>query len=201
MKLLLIILFRLNGEKPIKLAQASDLTAFNYFTRGSIAEHLHFGTRTVIQRTPAGSRQTVELKKDLGFVCHAYNRQDTLSGCVVADEEYPQRVAFTVLNRVMEQFEKLSEGKWKNIDVDQPLEPEFMIETMKEWQNPNSADKLTKIQKNLDEIKDVMHKNIEEVLKRGETLDTLMDKSDDLSSSSKIFYKKAKDQNRCCKAF
>ena len=118
---------------------------------------------------------------------------------MVADEEYPQRVAFTVLNRVMEQFEKLSEGKWKNIDVDQPLEPEFMIETMKEWQNPNSADKLTKIQKNLDEIKDVMHKNIEEVLKRGETLDTLMDKSDDLSSSSKLFYKKAKDQNRCCK--
>jgi len=147
MKLLMIILFRSNGEKPIKLAQAADLTAFNYFTRSSIAEHLHFGTRTVIQRTPAGSRQTVELKKDLGFVCHAYNRQDTLSGCVVADEEYPQRVAFTVLNRVMEQFEKLSEGKWKNIDVDQPLEPEFMIETLKEWQNPNSADKLTKIQK------------------------------------------------------
>lgn len=99
----------------------------------------------------------------------------------------------------MDQFEKLSEGKWKNIDVDQGLEPEFLAETMKEWQDPNSADKLTKIQKNLDEIKDVMHKNIEEILKRGETLDSLMDKSQDLSASSKMFYHKAKDQNKCCK--
>lgn len=61
------------------------------------------------------------------------------------------------------------------------------------------ADKLLKIQKNLDDIKDIMHKNIDEVLKRGENLDSLMEKSEDLSATSVQFYKKAKSTNACCK--
>lgn len=36
-------------------------------------------------------------------------------------------------------------------------------ELLKEYQNPEKADKMLKLQKNLDEIKDIMHKNIEEV--------------------------------------
>ena len=46
-----------------------------------------------------------------------------------------------------------------------------------------------------------MHKNIEEVLNRGETLDALMDKSEDLSATSLTFYKQSKKQNQCCKAY
>lgn len=46
-----------------------------------------------------------------------------------------------------------------------------------------------------------MSKNIEEVLKRGETLDSLMEKSTDLSATSLQFYKKAKKTNQCCKAY
>lgn len=65
------------------------------------------------------------------------------------------------------------------------------------YQNPAEADKLIKIQKGLDEVKDIMHKNIEEVLNRGETLDALMDKSEDLSATSLTFYKQSKKQNQC----
>jgi len=57
-----------------------------------------------------------------------------------------------------------------------------------------SADKLLKIQNTLDDIKEIMYKNIEEVLKRGDKLDDLVDKSTRLSDSSKIFYKTAKKQ-------
>ena len=38
-------------------------------------------------------------------------------------------------------------------------------------------------------------------LNRGETLDALMDKSEDLSATSLTFYKQAKKQNQCCKAY
>jgi synaptobrevin family protein YKT6 len=122
-----------------------------------------------------------------------------MSGCVVTDTEYPVRVAYSLLNKCMAGFEKLYEEKWQKIDTDQTLEPEFMATEMKEYANPSESDKITKIQKNLDDIKDIMSKNIDEVLKRGETLDSLMEKSEDLSASSKIFYKKAKDTNACCK--
>ena len=46
-----------------------------------------------------------------------------------------------------------------------------------------------KIQKELDETKIVLHKTIESVLERGEKIDTLVAKSNDLSGASKQFYK------------
>jgi synaptobrevin family protein YKT6 len=47
---------------------------------------------------------------------------------------------------------------------------------------------MTKIQKELDETKIVLHKTIESVLERGEKIDSLVAKSDNLSFQSKAFY-------------
>ena len=98
----------------------------------------------------------------------------------------------------MADFEKVA-ANWQEIQDDQSLTPEFMQKDLAKYQDPHEADKLSKIQKDLDDIKDVMHKNIEEVLQRGENLDSLMDKSEDLSATSVQFYRKAKAQNACCK--
>ena len=45
-----------------------------------------------------------------------------------------------------------------------------------------------KIQKELDETKIVLYKTIESVLERGEKIDSLVEKSNDLSSQSRMFY-------------
>lgn len=45
-----------------------------------------------------------------------------------------------------------------------------------------------KIQQELDETKIVLHKTIESVLERGEKLDSLVEKSNNLSGASKSFY-------------
>ena len=66
-------------------------------------------------------------------------------------------------------------------------------------QDPQQADKLTKIQRDLDETKVVLHETIESMLQRGEKLETLVDKSSDLSMASQMFYKQAKKNNQCCK--
>ena len=34
------------------------------------------------------------------YICHVYVRQDGLSGVVMADGEYPQRVAHSLINKV-----------------------------------------------------------------------------------------------------
>jgi synaptobrevin family protein YKT6 len=65
-------------------------------------------------------------------------------------------------------------------------------------QDPVQADKLTKIQQDLDETKIILHKTIESVLDRGEKLDQLVDKSNDLSLASQMFYKQARKTNSCC---
>ena len=33
-------------------------------------------------------------------MCHVYVRRDNLSGVVISDHEYPQRVGFTLINKV-----------------------------------------------------------------------------------------------------
>lgn len=60
---------------------------------------------------------------------------------------------------------------------------------MRNVQDPHQADKLTKIQSDLDETKVVLHRTIESMLERGEKLDTLVGKSEDLSMASQMFYK------------
>ena len=57
---------------------------------------------------------------------------------------------------------------------------------------------ISAVQRELDETKIVLHQTIESVLQRGEKLDTLVAKSDELSGMSKGFYKQAKQQNSCC---
>ena len=66
-------------------------------------------------------------------------------------------------------------------------------------QDPAQADKLTKIQRDLDDTKVVLHKTIESMLERGEKLEALVDKSSDLSMASQMFYKQARKSNSCCK--
>jgi hypothetical protein len=51
-----------------------------------------------------------------------------------------------------------------------------------------------KVQAELDETKIILHKTIESVLERGEKLDNLVERSDQLSAQSRLFYKTAKKQ-------
>jgi len=203
MRLLCATIFRHTGSEtaPVRLAKASDLALFSYWTRDKIGEHLNFASRTVCQRTDVGQRQTIEEKGDNPFLVHVYVRSDGLSGTVVADKEYPVRVAFSFLNKMLSDFEKKAGEGWKLIDTDQDGSQAFLQTLLNEFQDPKSADKLLKIQDTLDDIKDVMHKNIIEILKRGDTIEKLVDKSKDLSDSSKIFYKSAKKTNACCKSW
>jgi synaptobrevin family protein YKT6 len=61
-------------------------------------------------------------------------------------------------------------------------------EYITKYQDPQAADSIMKIQKELDETKILMKKTIESVLERGEKIDSLVQKSDGLSAQSKMFY-------------
>ena len=67
-----------------------------------------------------------------------------------------------------------------------------------EYQDPAKVDKITKLDKQLGETKDILYRTIDAVLARGEKLDDLVEKSSKLSDQSKGFYKTAKKTNSCC---
>jgi synaptobrevin family protein YKT6 len=71
------------------------------------------------------------------------------------------------------------------------------VKVCKSYEDPRKSDNILKIQNQLDETKDVMIQNIESILARGETIQELVDKTDDLEMSSKVFFQNADKLNSC----
>lgn len=132
------------------------------------------------------------------YLCHVYVRADNLAGVLIADHDYPGRVAHTLLTKVLDDFTvKVSKDQWQTgteSSIDFNLLPTYLAK----YQDPREADALTKIQGDLDETKIILRNTIESVLERGEKLDDLVNKSEELSLQSKAFYKTAKKTNSCC---
>ncbi|XP_062207564.1 VAMP-like protein YKT61 isoform X1 [Phragmites australis] len=183
-----------SGSEAVVLANATDVSHFGYFQRSAAREFIVFVARTVAQRTQPGQRQSVQHEE---YKVHSYNRNGL---CVVAfmDDHYPVRSAFSVLNKVLDEYQKAFGDSWKSASADATQQWPFLTNALTQFQDPAEADKLTKIQRDLDETKIILHKTIENVLARGERLDSLVEKSSDLSAASQMFYKQAKKTNQCC---
>lgn len=96
-----------------------------------------------------------------------------------------------------EVIERLGE-RWRSVEADSAEADDLVAAALAKYQDPAAADKLLKIQRELDETKIVLHKTIDSVLARGEKLDNLVEKSSDLSMASQLFYKQARKSNSCC---
>jgi synaptobrevin homolog YKT6 len=127
---------------------------------------------------------------------HVYVRHDGLAGTVTADMDYPPRVAFVLLMNMMEQYGE--QVQWQGELREDAVQFAPLNQAIIDYQDPAKADKITKIQKDLDDTTNVLHKTIESVLERGVKLDDLVDRSDSLSRQSKMFYKQARKTNSCC---
>eukprot|EP00573_Skeletonema_grethae_P002991 CAMPEP_0201688104 /NCGR_PEP_ID=MMETSP0578-20130828/1867_1 /ASSEMBLY_ACC=CAM_ASM_000663 /TAXON_ID=267565 /ORGANISM="Skeletonema grethea, Strain CCMP 1804" /LENGTH=180 /DNA_ID=CAMNT_0048172303 /DNA_START=175 /DNA_END=717 /DNA_ORIENTATION=+ len=176
---------------------ACDLTSYGFFQRQGVKEMLTFFSKTFTKRTEPGQRQSISHES---YVVHCYVRSDGLAGSVTTDAEYPPRVAFVLLTQLLDEFlSTTGTTSWKSMA---PLTESTSFPPLEDYivkyQDPASADKVTKIQNDLEETTQILHKTIDSVLERGVKLDSLVEKSDDLSRQSKMFYKQAKKTNSCC---
>jgi len=186
-------------EGPVNLNSVSDLAYISYFQRGSVLEMFNFFARTFANNSQlaVGARTSV---KQQGYLCHLYVSPIGVTAVAFADEDYPARVAFGYLAKVCEDFAQATGGQLPTSLEDNCLSA-FSTKhaaLLKQFQDPGQADQLTKIMHELEQTKMVLHETIEAALERGQKIDALVDKSNDLSGSSKMFYKTAKKQNQCC---
>lgn len=131
-------------------------------------------------------------------MCHVYVRGDSLGAVLIADHEYPQRVAHTLITKVLDDFTaKVPSALWSGA-TEHSIDFPTLAAYLAKYQDPREGDALTKIQDDLDETKIILKNTIEAVLERGEKLDDLVEKSAQLSYQSKTFYKTAKKTNSCC---
>lgn len=180
-KLFFIGVFKKTDEDAALISSASDLSTFGFFQRSSADDFLKFTSKMVVSRMDVGVRTSI---KEKDYFCHAFVRTDNTAVVVVSDEDYPPRVAHTLTLKILEEF------------------PQCKLEGyLKKFQDPREADSMMRLQAELDETKIILHSTIANLLKRGEKLDDLVAKSEDLSSQSKLFYKTAKKTTRCCEIF
>ena len=59
------------GKASTPLSTASDLSSFPFYQRGSVAEFVAFFSKTIVERTPQGQRQSVQ---ENVYTAHVYNR-------------------------------------------------------------------------------------------------------------------------------
>ena len=84
------------------------------------------------------------------------------------------------------------------ITSDTDVKYDYIANEIEDWQDPSKKDNLMKLQNELNDVTDIMRQNLNELLKREENLESLMQKSNDLSATSVNFYKQAKKTNSCC---
>nr|XP_045017201.1 synaptobrevin homolog YKT6-like [Jaculus jaculus] len=181
--------------RAVLLKAAYDMSSFSFFQRPSVREFMAFTSQPIVERSAKGSRASVKQQE---YLCHVYVRNGSLAGVVIVDSEYPSRVAFTLLEKVLEEFSEQVDR------IDWPLGSPATIQYtaldgyLSRYQNPRDADPMSKVQAELDETKIILHNTMESLLERGEKLDDLVSKSEVLGTQSEAFYKTARKQHSCC---
>ena len=193
MKILSLSIWKKEGEKAEELMSIHEVAEFGYFQRTTVADFLKFTSQFMAERTAPGERKSV---KEREYICHSLTKSDKIGGVLICDEEYPQRVAFSFILKILDDFVKHHpRASWNAAPFKEipEIRQQFVL-----YQDPKKADSLTQIQGDLDETKVILYNTIEQVLERGEKLDDIVAKSENLSLTSKQFYKTAKSTNSCC---
>ncbi|KAL6456448.1 hypothetical protein MHYP_G00349920 [Metynnis hypsauchen] len=175
---------------------AYELSSFGFFQKSSIQEFMTFTCGLIVERSGFGTRASVSEKE---YMCHMQIRDDGLSAVVIADSEYPQRICFSLLDKVLDEFSRQVDDRQWPTGTPETIRFTALEEYLNKYQNPREADALTRVQAEVDETKIILHRTMESLLDRGEKLDDLVQKSEELGQTSKAFYKTARKQNRCCK--
>jgi len=158
---------------------------------------LNFSGRLLAERADVG-KNSYEKGEYYNYIS---KRTSGLSFILVTDKEYPPRVAFTLLHKISMDFENaFSKEEWQKerYDTDGQLKWDDLKMMLDKYQDPHEADDLMKIKQDLAETKEIVHQALEKVMERGEKMENLVSRSNDLSYASKLLFTTSADENSCC---
>ena len=184
----ILCIIRFDKNLDIK-ASHYNLSDFGFFYKEPVKEFLIFGCKEICRRLNDERLIIVDLNSDEYRDKMASLRLDRAQCnismlenekiCIVTREPFPLRV----LNNMIEEI------TLGNYELDYVANNYDKVE---------EVDKITQINNDLEETKQVLITSIEKMLERGEKIEDLVEKSEYLSNSSKTFAIKAKKLNRCC---
>ncbi|KAG9289819.1 hypothetical protein G9A89_015399 [Geosiphon pyriformis] len=127
-----------------------------------------------------------------------YIIQNGVCYMTISDRSYPRQLAFSYLDELAKEFytnygneiEKKNLRPYAFVKFDT-----FMQKTKKVYQNTRTQTNLDRLNVELNEVANIMTKNLENVLWRGEGLEKMSSLSDQLRYESQKYKKSARDLN------
>ncbi|CAH2038912.1 unnamed protein product [Thlaspi arvense] len=169
---------------------------YSFVARGTVilAEYKEFkGNFTSVaaqclQKLPSSNNK-------LTYNCdgHTFNylAENGFTYCVVVVESAGRQIPMAFLERVKEDFSKRYGGGKASTAKANSLNKEFGSKLKEHMQfcvdHPEEISKLAKVKAQVTEVKGVMMENIEKVLDRGEKIELLVDKTENLRSQAQDF--------------
>ncbi|RAL41979.1 hypothetical protein DM860_016354 [Cuscuta australis] len=150
-----------------------------------------------LQKLPASSNRFTYNCDDHTF---NYLVENSFTYCVVAAESAGRQIPIAFLERVKDDFyKKYGKGKGATAGANS-LKKEYgpkLKEHMRYCaEHPEEMSKIAKVKAQVNEVKGVMMGNIEKVLDRGEKIELLVDKTDNLRSQAQDFRKQGTKMKR-----
>uniref|UniRef100_A0A671L2Z8 Vesicle-associated membrane protein 7 n=1 Tax=Sinocyclocheilus anshuiensis TaxID=1608454 RepID=A0A671L2Z8_9TELE len=118
------------------------------------------------------------------YICH-----ERIVYLCITDDEFERSRAFGFLNEVKKRFQT-TYGSRAQTALPYAMNSEFsstLAAQMKHHSDPKGSDRLTETQMHVDDLKGIMVRNIDLVAQRGERLELLIDKTENLMDSSVTF--------------
>lgn len=116
----------------------------------------------------------------------------------ITDDDFQRSRAFLFLNEIKRRFQ-VAFGTGALNALAYAMNTEFsrvLANEMKHYSESKDIDTISKVHGELDELKDIMVRNIDNIAMRGERLELLVNKTENLSSNSMAFRKTSRNLAR-----
>jgi len=142
----------------------------------------------VISKIPYGDGK---MTYSHGNFLYHYIQEDNLIYLCITEEGFGQADSFQFLAKIQQRFKKRFAVRAQTATA-YSLNTEFSLVIREEMDKCNkptnqNLDKISTMQDDVNQVKDIMVKNIDELVERGEKLDLLVDKTDNLSATAVTF--------------
>lgn len=157
-----------------------SLENFSIFSRGTIKNVIRVLVREVSERTNHDCK-LMEIRERL-------NNTDEIK--ILTQKKAQTRVVV------------IADGKYNSSIAQQLLQTAFedsdYDRLIKEYRNWEDMDVMKKIEDELEKCNVIVVEGLSQILDRGQNLSDLVEKSEHLSSQTKLLFKTAKKKNSCC---
>jgi len=166
-----------------------DVSWANFWIQTMVTNGIIDTCKDIVQRVNACKITCInfdDMSKEIEYmsdvVCYCYKNQNGLSSIILTKNYKHKRIMTELTYKLINEF---------GTDTD-------LAELAKQYEDPISIDKIAKARNEIDKTMDVLHLTIEKVLERGDNIEALVIKTDELSASSDLFFKRSKQLNSCC---